>query len=516
MFSKVSSAVISGVESKIISVEADVSDGLPGFYMVGYLSSEVKEAQDRVRTAIRNAGLSMLPKKITVNLAPADLRKSGSGFDLPIAVAILASYGYISSESLQKYFIVGELGLDGSIRGIHGVLGMILEARASGFIYCIVPEANVQEAAVVSGIEVYGASHLKEIAAHFSETEKLKKRHINIEEIFSGDKVLQESGCGGGDFSDVKGQHFVKRAAEIAAAGMHNLLISGPPGAGKSMIASRIPGILPPLSVDEALEISRIHSVAGLLPESGIMTRRPFRMPHHTITAAALTGGGIVPKPGEISLAHRGVLYLDELPEFQKETLEIMRQPMEDGVVRISRNSGQYIFPADFMLVASRNPCKCGYYPDRSRCRCSEQEVLRYLNRVSRPLMDRIDLHAEASQMKYEDLQCTEQNEETSAQIRERILAAHKIQKERYAGTAFRFNADLTSAALEKYCPLGIKEQTFLQQIYEKKHLTARAYHRMLKVARTIADLDGCTEITLEHISEAVQYRMTEYQLYAQ
>ena len=511
MFSTISSAVISGVESRIISVEADVSDGLPGFYMVGYLASEVKEAQDRVRTAIRNSGLSMLPKKITVNLAPADLKKSGSGFDLPIAVAILASYGYVPSQSLKEYFIVGELGLDGKVHGIRGVLGMVLEARTAGFLYCIVPEENIEEAAVVSGMEVYGAAHLNEIVEHFTTEKKLEKRHINIEEIFSNTAVLQQTEHSGTDFADVKGQHFVKRAAEIAAAGMHNLLITGPPGAGKSMIASRIPGILPPLSVDEALEISQIHSVAGMLPENGIMRRRPFRMPHHTVTAAALTGGGMIPKPGEITLAHRGVLYLDELPEFQKETLEILRQPMEEGIVRISRNSGQFVFPAEFMLIASRNPCKCGYYPDRTRCRCSEPEVMRYLNRVSHPLLDRIDLHAEAYQMTYEELQSGEKREETSAQIRERVLAAHLIQKKRYEGTRFHYNAELSSAAVETYCPLGLSEKELLQQVFEKKHLTARSYHRMLKVARTIADLDASEEIRAEHIGEAVQYRMAEY-----
>lgn len=511
MFSKVSSAVISGVESRMISVEADVSDGLPGFYMVGYLASEVKEAQDRVRTAIRNSGLTMLPKKITVNLAPADLRKSGSGFDLPIAAAILSSYGYIPAEELKQYFIAGELGLDGNIRGIRGVLGMVMEARAAGMKYCIVPEVNIQEASVVRDIEVYGAAHLKEIVAHFATAEKLKKRHINIEEIVSGTAGLPDSEKAAPDFADVKGQHFVKRAAEIAAAGMHNLLITGPPGAGKSMIASRIPGILPPLSVDEALEITKIHSIAGLLPESGIMCSRPFRMPHHTVTAAALTGGGMIPKPGEISLAHRGVLYLDELPEFQKDTLEILRQPMEDGVVRISRNSGQFVFPADFMLIASRNPCKCGYYPDRSRCRCNEQEVLRYLNRISRPLLDRIDLHAEAYQMTYTDLQTSDKKEESSAQIRNRVRKAHRIQKIRYAGTKFRYNADLGAAVLETYCPVEAEEKELLQQIYEKKKLTARSYHRMLKVARTIADLAGSEQIRAEHIGEAVQYRMAEY-----
>ena len=331
-------------------MEADVSDGLPGFSIVGYVTSEVREAQDRVRTAIRNSGYRLMPKKITVNLAPADIRKSGSGYDLPIAVAVMASYGYLPADLLKHVFLAGELGLDGELHGIHGILGMVKEARRAGCTTCIIPAANLREGAVVQGIQVYGARCLEQVISHFMSGKELESMAINIEEKFT--EGFRENMP---DFSDIKGQTFVKRAAEIAAAGMHNLLISGPPGAGKSMIASRIPGILPPMSVDEALEVSQIHSVAGTLPENGILTNRPFRMPHHTVSSIALTGGGAIPRPGEISLAHRGVLYLDELPEFQKDTLEILRQPLEEGVVRISRNAGQFVFPADFMLVASRN-----------------------------------------------------------------------------------------------------------------------------------------------------------------
>lgn len=504
MFSRVSSAAICGIQSRIISIEADVSNGLPGFSMVGYLASEVREAQDRVRTALRNSGFSLSPKKVTVSLAPADMRKAGSGFDLPIAVAVLTAYGVIPQELVKDTLFAGELGLDGSIRGINGILGMVLEAKRAGMRACVIPMENIREGAVVGGINVYGASQLREVTDHFISGRALKKVHINIEETASDTGKKKEP-----DFADIRGQETVKRAAEIAAAGMHNLLISGPPGAGKSMIARRIPSILPPLSLDESLEISQIHSVAGILPKEGILTERPFRMPHHTITSAALTGGGNVPKPGEISLAHRGVLYLDELPEFQRETLEILRQPLEEGEVWISRNSGQYVFPADFMLVASRNPCKCGYYPDRRRCRCSEGEVRRYLHRISRPLLDRIDLHVEAQQIHYGEL-AAHGGSRSSADIRERVLRAHEIQLKRYEGTDVKFNSQLTSASLERYCPLGSEEEARMKTIYEQKNLTARAYHRMLKVARTIADLDGSERIELRHLNEAVFYRPSE------
>lgn len=504
MFSTVGTAAICGIQSEIISVEVDASDGLPGFSMVGYLTSEVKESQDRVRTALKNSGFHLHPRRVTISLTPAAIRKSGSGFDLPIAVAILVAFGYLPAESVRKVFFAGELSLDGRIRGIPGVLGMVMSARDAGFESCIIPMENLGEGAMIQGISVYGASHLRQVAAHLDSTKLLEKVTINIEE-----KILEARRKVKEDFADIHGQHIVKRAAEIAAAGMHNLLISGPPGSGKTMIARRIPGILAPLSVDETLEASKIHSVAGILPQEGILSERPFRMPHHTISAIALTGGGMVPRPGEISLAHRGVLYLDELPEFQNETLEILRQPLEEGEVRISRNSGQYTFPADFMLVASRNPCKCGYYPDRSRCRCSEGEVQRYLHRISRPLLDRIDIHVEARQLQYEELKKKEA-EETTEQIRARVLQAHERQKARYKDTAFRFNSDLTSGALEEYCRLGKEEEAQMQFIYEKKKLTARAYHRMVKVARTIADLDGCEEIQMKHLSEAVFYRPSD------
>lgn len=493
-----------GVECRMIAVEADANDGLPGFAMVGYLSSEVREAQDRVRTALKNSGYRLPPRKVTVNLAPADIRKSGSAFDLPIAIAVMSANGFLPQESLDRVFLAGELGLDGTIHGIHGVLGMVMEARKAGCTTCIIPAANLHEGAVIRGIRVYGAGHLTEVVGHFVSGEPLPGEERDMEELISNRPAGADQ-----DFADIRGQHMAKRAAEIAAAGMHNLLLSGPPGAGKTMIASRIPGILPPLSVEEALEVSQIHSVAGTLPEDGILVRRPFRMPHHTVSAIALAGGGMNPRPGEISLAHRGVLYLDELPEFRKETLEVLRQPLEDGEIRISRNSGQYVFPAEFMLVASRNPCRCGYFPDRKRCRCSEHEVRRYLRRISRPLLDRIDLHVEVQEVPYEALVRGGQ-EESTAQIRERVLRAQEIQQERYCGTGIHFNSELSAADLKRYCAIDAAEERRMKQVYEQKNLTARTYHRLLKVARTIADLEGSGRIEQRHLDEAVLYRPDE------
>ena len=502
LFSKVITAAICGIESCKIGVEADVSEGMPTFSMVGFLASEVREAQDRVRTALKNSGIGLPAKRITVNLAPADVRKEGSGFDLPIAVAILAALGYIPQDSLDGILFVGELSLNGKINCVRGVMEMVASAVGFDCHTCVVPEGNLREGSVIQGVRVLGADSLQQVLRFLTGGEKLREIFINIEEIRSGQ--AENTGI---DFADIQGQTVLRRACEVAVSGMHNLLMVGPPGAGKTMTAKRIPTILPKTSLEEALEISKIHSIAGLLPEEmGLMTLRPFRSPHHTVTPVALAGGGRTPRPGEVSLAHRGVLYLDELPEFQNGTLEILRQPLEEGKVSISRNSGSYLFPANFMLVASMNPCKCGYYPDRNRCTCSLREVKRYLDHVSQPLLDRIDICVEAQPVLYSELTSGERGE-SSASIRRRVTQAQKIQQERYRGTEFRFNSDLTMSAVKQYCSLGKEEQNLMEETFEKLELTARAYCKILKVARTIADLDGREQISLAHLGEAVCYR---------
>ncbi len=502
MFSIVHSAALTGISCRIIQVQTDVSDGLPGFFMVGDLASEVRESQGRVKTALRNSGFAMTAKRIVINLAPADLRKTGTAYDLAIAVALLTSYRYLDQSAVEKFFFAGELGLDGSICRVPGILGMVQEAKRAGFTDCIVPAENAEEGGVIKGIHVFGAGTLREAASHLGGAGSLRPVSINIE-----DKILKASSESEEDFSDVHGQSMAKRAAEIAAAGMHHLLLSGPPGSGKSMIAKRIPGILPTLSVEEALEVSQIHSVAGTLPTDGIISKRPFRMPHQSVSASAFVGGGMIPHPGEISLAHRGVLYLDEMPEFSRDVLESLRQPMEEGKILISRANAKYEFPAKFMLVGSRNPCRCGYYLyDRSRCSCTESEVRAYQSRISRPLLDRFDLHVEVRPVAYQDLWSTER-EESSAEIRARVEKAQQIQNERYRGSPFHFNAELTAAALEQYCILGEKEQAFAKNVFETKQLTARACHRMIRVARTIADLEGSQKIQISHLCEAVRYR---------
>lgn len=501
MFCSVISAAICGIESRKIVVEADVSDGMPVFSMVGYLASEVKEAQDRVRTALRNAGFHLAVKRVTVNLSPADVRKAGSGFDLPIAIAVLAAFGYIPRESLEGILFAGELSLNGELNGIRGILEMVSSAARFGCHTCVLPVKNLQEGSVVQGIRVLGAEDIGQVVRFLNEGKPLKQTTINIEEI-----RLQQEEYLRLDFAQVQGQKALRRASEVAVAGLHNLLMIGPPGAGKTMVASRIPTILPGTSQEEALEISKIHSIAGTLPEeTGLLTTRPFRSPHHTITPAALAGGGIVPRPGEASLAHRGVLYLDELPEFQKPTLEILRQPMEEGKICVTRNTGNYLFPADFMLVASMNPCKCGYFPTK-RCTCSYRDVKRYLEHISQPLLDRIDICVEAQPLRYEELAMEEQGED-SRTIRQRVSRAQAIQQERYRNTRFRFNGDLDTEAVKKYCFLEKEEQELMRETYEKLQLTARAYCRILKVARTIADLNGTEQIQEAHLSEAICYR---------
>lgn len=503
MFSKVHSVGILGVEGYPVVVEADVSEGLPGFTMVGYLSAEVREAQDRVRTALKNSGFRLPARKVTVNLSPADMRKEGTGFDLPIAVAVLAASGLVEPSLLSSSVLVGELGLDGRIKPVSGILPITAAARRDGKRRCFLPVPNVKEGQIIGGIDIIGVENIRQLAAMMNEPETITPA--------AGDCLNQwERESYDVDFSEVNGQLLLRRATEIAAAGMHNILYIGPAGTGKTMVARRIPTIMPSLSHEENIEISKIYSICGLLPQDQpLLSKRPFRSPHHTISPQALTGGGRIPKPGEISLASRGVLFLDELPEFQKNSIEILRQPLEERKITISRLHGSYEFPADFMLAAAMNPCKCGYYPDRSRCTCTETQIKQYLSRISKPLLDRIDICAEAVPMKYEEVKGKEGGE-SSAAIRGRVEAARLIQKQRFEDSGIYFNSAMNGAQIGEFCPLGLTEQEFLKRIFDHMRLSARGYGKILKVARTIADLAGSRDIKKEHLAEAAGLRGLE------
>ncbi len=502
MFSKALSAAINGIDASIISVEADVSDGLPMFDLVGYLGSEVREARERVRVSIKNSGFRLQPKRITVNLSPADIRKEGTAFDLPIAVAILTAFGYISQESLNDTLFIGEVGLNGDIKKVNGVLPIIHAAAKQGFKRCIVPISNINEAAIVQGIDVYGVKDIKEVSLFLNNETYLEPHYIDLGDIFTRDSYLDPL-----DFADVVGQDIAKRGLQIAACGMHNILMIGPPGSGKTMLAKRVASILPELTLEESIKISKVYSISGLLSnDQYLITQRPFRAPHHSITTTALIGGGRSPMPGEISLAHHGVLFLDELPEFARNTLETLRQPLEEGQVTITRLQGSYNFPSELMMVAAMNPCMCGHYPDRNKCNCSLSQIKRYLGKISKPLLDRIDLCVEALPLAYKELE-TRSLSESSASIREKIRQARKIQLERYKDKEIIFNSQLNSRMVKKYCKIGKEEKEILEYYYDKLNLSPRGYNRVLKVSRTIADLDGSVTIKAKHLSEAIRYR---------